>query len=110
MTGHSLSALELLPVTVTIKIRIQTCDNWAIVCGNITQDFIIGIDFLQQHGLDANTAQLDTVPLLIDASMSEPWRFAVQETVVIPEFREMVIPATLPSQAEGRSVTSCGSD
>ena len=49
-----------------------------------------------------------TAPLFDDTSMPEPWRVAIQETVVIPASHEMVVPTSMVSQTARRPVTPRG--
>ena len=111
-TGHSLSALGVLQVTVTNGNL--SVNHPAIVCSDVTHDFIIGVDFFHQHSLDVRFStqtlktSCDTVPLMIDTSIPGPWRVAVVDTVTVPAFHGIVVPASLVSATDRAPILSCG--
>ena len=113
-TGYPVAALGLLSVTVSTGPT--KFHHRAIVCRHVTHDFIIGIDFLNKHDFDIkfSTLTLDSslepkrVQLLVAASTAQPCQVAVQETVVIPAFHEIVVPAATVPQPGHQSNMCCG--
>ena len=89
-------------------------NHLAILCSDVTYDFIIGVDYLHQHSLDVriSTQKLekscDTLPLMIDTLILDPWCAAVQKTATIPAFHEMIAPASLHSKPGKPPVFLCG--
>ena len=79
----------------------------------MTHDCIVGVDFLQRYGFDIrySTNSLETgcttTPLLLEKPTSMTYRVAVHETVVVPPYHEMIIPADVIAKGEAIPDT-CG--
>ena len=99
---------------VYIEVGTVAVTHPVIVCNNITHECIVGVDFLTLHGFDVkfSTKTLETMdasaPLLVEDSPAALRQVAICETVTVPAYHELSIPARLLPRNNDESVLLCG--